>query len=166
MIWEEMESFCALSDQDANKNLMRSIFGAILARKERDELHKGKSNESQTSKTKGTTISNYGINMSIAYISKYAYIIHRIVTRCPDIIHLIIIRCMKSVAMKKLAQRIKRLRKKCGYTQDQLAELTKIDYKYIQRIEGRNPPALKIDTLERIAKVFRISLSKLLDFGN
>ena len=48
----------------------------------------------------------------------------------------------------KLGIRIKKLRKKYGYTQEKLSELTNIDYKYIQRIEGKNPPAIKIDTIE------------------
>ncbi len=63
-----------------------------------------------------------------------------------------------------LGKRIKGLRKKRGFTQDKLSEITEIDYKYIQKIEGKNPPALKIDTLQRIAKAFNISISKLLDF--
>jgi len=63
-----------------------------------------------------------------------------------------------------LGKRIKELRKKRGFTQDKLSEITEIDYKYIQKIEGKNPPALKIDTLQRIAKAFNISVSKLLDF--
>jgi transcriptional regulator with XRE-family HTH domain len=64
----------------------------------------------------------------------------------------------------KLGKRIKELRKKCGYTQDKLSEITEIDYKYIQRIEGKTPPNLKLETLERLAKVFKLPLSKFLDF--
>ncbi len=64
----------------------------------------------------------------------------------------------------KLGKKIRALREKRGYTQDVLAEKTGIDYKYIQKIEGKKPPALKIDTLERLAKVFKISCSKLLEF--
>ncbi len=71
---------------------------------------------------------------------------------------------MISAIRLKLAKRIKQLRKKYGYTQDKLSELTSIDYKYIQRIEGKNPPALKIDTLERLAKAFKMPLSKFLNF--
>ncbi|MBI3999466.1 MAG: helix-turn-helix transcriptional regulator [Candidatus Omnitrophica bacterium] len=56
------------------------------------------------------------------------------------------------------------LRKRKGYTQEGLATLTGIDYKYIQKIEGKNPPAVRIDTIEKLAKVFKISCSKLLDF--
>jgi transcriptional regulator with XRE-family HTH domain len=64
----------------------------------------------------------------------------------------------------KLGMRIKKLRNKYGYTQEKLSELTNIDYKYIQRIEGKNPPAIKIDTIERLAKALKVKLSELMDF--
>lgn len=63
----------------------------------------------------------------------------------------------------KTAKRIRELRWKRGYTQEKLSELTDIDYKYLQRIEGKNPPNIKLETLERLAKAFKISLSKLLE---
>lgn len=63
----------------------------------------------------------------------------------------------------KLAKKIKELRRGGGLTQDKLSELARIDYKYVQRIEGKNPPNIKLETLERIAKAFKISLSELLD---
>ena len=71
---------------------------------------------------------------------------------------------MKTSARLKLAKRLKRLRKEHDYTQEKLAEMAGIDYKYLQRIEGSKPPAVKIDTLEKLAKAFRISMSKLVDF--
>jgi len=58
--------------------------------------------------------------------------------------------------------RIKELRKKRGYTQERLSEVANIDYKYIQRIEGKNPPALKIDTIAKLAKALNVPPSKLL----
>ena len=64
----------------------------------------------------------------------------------------------------KLGERIKKLRKKCGYTQEKLSDLADIDYKYLQRIEGKNPPNPKLETLERLAKALKIPVSKLLDF--
>lgn len=64
----------------------------------------------------------------------------------------------------KLAKRIKELRKKFGFTQERLSEVADIDYKYVQRIEGKNPPNLKLGTLEKLAKAFDISISKLLNF--
>jgi transcriptional regulator with XRE-family HTH domain len=66
----------------------------------------------------------------------------------------------------KLGRRIKGLRKKYGYTQEKLAELAKMDYKYLQKIEGKNPPAVKIDTLYKIAKAIGIAINELVDFKN
>lgn len=62
----------------------------------------------------------------------------------------------------KVGRKIKELRKKCSYTQEKLSELAKIDYKYLQRIEGKNPPALKIDTIEKFAKALKVKPSELL----
>ena len=64
----------------------------------------------------------------------------------------------------KLALRIRELRKKCGYTQEKLAELSGVDYKHIQLLEGKHPSSSKIDTLEKLAKAFKISLSNFIDF--
>jgi len=64
----------------------------------------------------------------------------------------------------KLGKRIKELRKKSGYTQEKLAETAGIDYKYLQRIGGKTPPALKIDTVGKLAKALRVNPAKLLDF--
>lgn len=63
----------------------------------------------------------------------------------------------------RLAETLKKLRKRRGLTQEKLAELTGIDYKYIQRLEGKNPPAIKIDTVQRIANAFKVEPSKLLE---
>jgi len=71
---------------------------------------------------------------------------------------------MNTVISKKLAQRIRTLREKHGYTQEKLAELSGIDYKHIQLLESKNPPAAKIDTLEKLAKALKTTPSKLLDF--
>lgn len=64
----------------------------------------------------------------------------------------------------KLAEKLRKLRQEYGYTQQKLAELADIDYKHIQRLESKNPSGAKIDTLEKLAKAFNISISKLLDF--
>jgi len=61
----------------------------------------------------------------------------------------------------QLAARIRKLREKCGYTQEKLAELSKVDYKYLQRIEGKTPPSIKVDTLERIATALKVPVSDL-----
>lgn len=71
---------------------------------------------------------------------------------------------MDTVINKRLAIRIRDLRKKKGLTQEKLSELSGIDYKHIQLLESKNPPAAKIDTIEKLAKAFNIPLNKLLDF--
>jgi len=64
----------------------------------------------------------------------------------------------------KLSRRLKELRKEKKLTQERLAELSIIDYKHIQLLESRRAPAAKLDTLEKLAKAFNISVSKLLRF--
>lgn len=71
---------------------------------------------------------------------------------------------MEKSAQGLFGKRVKGLRQKAGMTQEKLALLTGIDYKYIQKIEGKNPPAVRIDTIEKLAKAFEIACSKLLDF--
>lgn len=64
----------------------------------------------------------------------------------------------------RLGKRIRELRKKCGYSQEKLAEISGIDYKHIQLLESNKPSATKITTIEKLAKAFKISPPKLLDF--
>ena len=73
-------------------------------------------------------------------------------------------RCMSISVRIKIGQKIRQRRLALNLTQDGLAELTGIDYKYIQKIEGKKPPAVRIDTLVKIAKFLKIDLSKLMDF--
>ena len=54
-----------------------------------------------------------------------------------------------------MGKRVRELRRKTGVTQEKLAALTGIDYKYIQKIEGKNPPAVRIDTIEKLAKALK-----------
>ncbi len=69
---------------------------------------------------------------------------------------------MSDSTKTKVAGKIKELRKKRGYTQQELADAADLEYKYIQRIEGKNPPNLGIETLEKIAKAFKTPLSSLI----
>ena len=71
---------------------------------------------------------------------------------------------MNTTIRLKLGKRIKELRIKRGYTQEKLSETANIDYKYIQKIEGKNPPALKIDTIEKFAKALKVNPDELLKF--
>ena len=70
---------------------------------------------------------------------------------------------MNSNIRIKLSAKIKEERKKAGYTQEKLAAKSKIDYKYIQKIEGKTPPNITIETIEKIAKALNIPPSVLLD---
>ena len=64
----------------------------------------------------------------------------------------------------KFGKRLRSLRRKKGLTQQELAELANIDYKHIQRLEGKNPTDVKLETIEKLAKAFNMSCSRLLDF--
>ena len=42
-------------------------------------------------------------------------------------------------------------------TQDELAESSGIDYKYIQKIEGKDTPNVTLDTIARLARALKIA---------
>jgi len=90
--------------------------------------------------------------------------IHLTRVRCHVISDENIIEKVKNDVAKKLGRRVREMRNKRGITQQKLAELSTVDYKYIQKIEGKKPPASKIDTIARIAKALRIKVSRLVDF--
>ncbi|MCA9398517.1 MAG: helix-turn-helix transcriptional regulator [Candidatus Omnitrophica bacterium] len=62
----------------------------------------------------------------------------------------------------RIGRKIKELRRKCGLTQEELAERVKTSYKYVQRIEGKSPPDLRVSSLERFAKALKTTPLKLL----
>ena len=49
-------------------------------------------------------------------------------------------------------------------TQKKLSEVATIDYRYLQRLKGRKPPVLKVDTIEKVANALKIKPAKLLKF--
>lgn len=63
----------------------------------------------------------------------------------------------------KVGLKIKELRKKKGFTQEQLSELTEIDRTYISDVE-RGLRNIAIVNLEKIAKAFEVELFELLKF--
>ena len=65
---------------------------------------------------------------------------------------------------QKFSKRLRDLRKKYKFTQEILSELSGVDYKHIQLLESKNPPAARLDTIEKLAKAFNIAPSKLLNF--
>ncbi len=62
----------------------------------------------------------------------------------------------------KFGKRIKEFRQRCRLTQEELAEITGIDYKYLQKIEGKNPPNIKLETIEKLTKALKTTPAKLL----
>jgi len=64
----------------------------------------------------------------------------------------------------RFGDQLKKLRKKKKLTQEKLADKADLEYKYIQRLEGKKPSSPTLNTLEKLAKAFDISISKLLDF--
>ncbi|MCK5139487.1 MAG: helix-turn-helix transcriptional regulator [Thermodesulfovibrionia bacterium] len=65
----------------------------------------------------------------------------------------------------RFAKRLRELRLKKKWTQEQLAELADLAYRHIQHLEStKNPPPAKIDTIEKLAKAFKVTPSKLINF--
>lgn len=62
-----------------------------------------------------------------------------------------------------VSSNIRKYRSDRDLTQENLAEYSGIDYKYIQRIESKNPPNLQLDTIEKIGKALKIDPLKLFE---
>ena len=57
---------------------------------------------------------------------------------------------------------LRKLRLERNMTQEQLAEISGVDYKYFQKLEGQNPSSPTLATLEKLAKGLNISLSEFI----
>jgi transcriptional regulator with XRE-family HTH domain len=64
----------------------------------------------------------------------------------------------------EFGKHLKELRRKNKITQEELAYLADLEYKYIQRLESKKPSSPTLNTLAKLAKAFNISVSKLLSF--
>ncbi len=64
---------------------------------------------------------------------------------------------------RRFGKRIYQLRVKKEWTQEQLAEQADIAVRHVQRLESKKPSPVTIDTIEKLAKAFKITCSKLLD---
>lgn len=64
----------------------------------------------------------------------------------------------------KFGKHLKDLRNKKKMTQEKLADLSDLEYKYIQRLESKKPSSPTLNTLEKLAKAFNTTVSKLVDF--
>jgi transcriptional regulator with XRE-family HTH domain len=65
---------------------------------------------------------------------------------------------------ERFSKRLRALRKRKGYTQEQLAERADLEYKFIQKLEGKRPPSPSIRTLEKLARAFGMPTWKLIQF--
>ena len=90
--------------------------------------------------------------------------IRRIAVRCQEHWGRMIIRLMEENMSVIICDNIRAFRKKRGLTQEQLAEKTGIDYKYIQKLEGKQKlPNFKISTIKSFADAFKVAPAKLLE---
>lgn len=68
---------------------------------------------------------------------------------------------MISYDISKTAGRIKNLRKKAGYTQEQVADLLNVDRRTISNIEG-GKKGCSVDMLLRLSELYGVTLDYLL----
>ncbi len=66
---------------------------------------------------------------------------------------------------KTLGQRIRALRQRKDLTQEQLGEVSELNYKYVGEIE-RGDKTASVETLDRIAKGLEVPLVELLRFDH
>lgn len=64
----------------------------------------------------------------------------------------------------KFARKLREERGKANLTQEEMAERIGVSVRYYQMLESKNPTAVKIDGIEKIAKALNIRPSKLFDF--
>lgn len=64
----------------------------------------------------------------------------------------------------RFGKHLKELRKQRKLTQEELAYRAELEYKYIQRLEGKKPSSPTLNTIEKLAKAFGLSPAELLKF--
>ena len=70
---------------------------------------------------------------------------------------------MNTKILENLGRNLKKYRKECNLTQEQLAEKVGIHPTYVGKLEaGKNNPSVKI--LFKISRALKIKLSKVFDF--
>ena len=62
------------------------------------------------------------------------------------------------------AERLRELRKSKGLTQEKLAEVSDIDYKYLQKLESNNPSSPTLSVLEKLSRGLGITLTEFIKF--
>lgn len=63
---------------------------------------------------------------------------------------------------QKFASNLKRIRKEKEVTQEELAEKLDINVRYIQQLEGKSAPNVKLDTIGGLATVLKVSPKEFL----
>ena len=69
---------------------------------------------------------------------------------------------MAHSTLKHLIRRLRKLREVHGITQEAFAEMSGISYKYYQAVEAGRKQELRLTTLERFARAYRIEVHQLL----
>lgn len=64
----------------------------------------------------------------------------------------------------KFSNTLKQLRKNKGLTQEKLAEMSDIDYKYLQKLESSNPSSPTLSVLEKLSSGLGITLTEFIKF--
>ncbi len=62
----------------------------------------------------------------------------------------------------KFSKTLRVLRKQKGLTQEKLAEMSDIDYKYLQKLESKTPSSPTLNVLEKIATALNMPLSEFI----
>ena len=64
----------------------------------------------------------------------------------------------------KFSNTLKQLRKSKGLTQEKLAEVSDIDYKYLQKLESKNPSSPTLSVLKKLSHGLGITLTEFIKF--
>ena len=67
-----------------------------------------------------------------------------------------------SILRKKFTKNLKAARRRRNISQEVLAEKLGINVRYVQQLEGKNTPNIKLDTLEKLAKALSLKPFELL----
>lgn len=71
---------------------------------------------------------------------------------------------MEKSIIHQFGERVRNLRAQKKLTQEELARHSGVSLKYIQRIEGKNPPNVGLEHSEKLARAFKIPLWELFKF--
>lgn len=69
---------------------------------------------------------------------------------------------MEKETLNRLRARLRKLRECSSLSQEELAHLAKIDYKFYQSVEAGRRKELRVSTLEKIAKAYGLEAYQLL----